>query len=163
MCIKRGILCLGYDDSRRFLCHQLIPQPTRTGEAKRPVRQLVSHMNPLALPASLSMNAEIRTQLFSTFMSTFFASNSGSDSKSGSLYFLMARFPTLAGESEPLDRSIIALASSFLAKIRRDKSLAREGLEIYNSALNAMAGAMRRSLSPTFHMLFATIMFIHLK
>ncbi|KAL2813063.1 hypothetical protein BDW59DRAFT_154990 [Aspergillus cavernicola] len=156
-CIKRGTLCLGYDRDRRFLHHNIISQPTRTGETKRPVRQLIDHIKPLALGTEFSVSAEVRTQLFSTFMDTFFASNTRINGKDDSLYFLMARFPILAGESEALDRSMIALASSFLAKTKNDRWLACEGLGIYNTALNAMAHAIRLNSSPTFNMLYATI------
>lgn len=90
-------------------------------------------------------------------MDTFFASSTSINGKDDSLYFLMARFPILAGESAPLDRSIISFASLFLAKRNNDHWLAREGLEIYNTALNALACALQQKSSPTLKMLYATI------
>lgn len=105
------------------------------------------------------MSGEVRTQLFSAFMGNFFAPNANINGKDDSLFFLMASFPTLAGESELLDRSVIALVSSFLAIKSNDKNLARQGLEIYNSALNAMTRALRRKSGLWPHMLYASILF----
>ncbi|KAL4773035.1 hypothetical protein BDW60DRAFT_216231 [Aspergillus nidulans var. acristatus] len=140
-------------------CRKRKIKSTQTGEAKRPVRQLVGQIKPLALSSTFSVSAEVRAQLFSNFMDTFFASSSSINGKDDSLYFLMARFPTLAGESEPLDRSVIALATTFLAKTKDDRWLGREGLEIYNTALNSMQYALQRGSSPSPNMLYATIIF----
>ncbi|KAL4779164.1 hypothetical protein BJX76DRAFT_352042 [Aspergillus varians] len=158
-CLKRGILCLGFDKDRKFLHHDLRSEVTRSGEAKRPVRQLVWHLKPLSLPFFCSMSAVVRTQLFSAFMDTFFAPNPNINGRDDSFYFLMANFPTLAGESEPLDRSVIALVCSFLATKSNDSHLARQGLEIYNSALNAMARALQKMSGSEPNMLYATIIF----
>ncbi|BCS21860.1 Zn(II)2Cys6 transcription factor domain-containing protein [Aspergillus puulaauensis] len=158
-CLKRGILCLGFDKDRKFLHHEMRSQVTRSGEVKRPVRRLVWYLKPLSLPSFCDMSGEVRTQLFSAFMDNFFAPNANINGKDDSLFFLMANFPTLAGESELLDRSVIALAFSFLAIKSNDKNLARQGLEVYNSALNAMNRALRRKSGSWPHMLYASIIF----
>lgn len=134
-------------------------QVTRSGEVKRPVRRLVWYLKPLSLPPFCEMSGEVRTQLFSAFMDNFFAPSANINGKDDSLFFLMANFPTLAGESELLDRAVIALAFSFLAIKSNDKNLARQGLEIYNSALNAMNRALRRKSGSWPHMLYASIIF----
>lgn len=103
------------------------------------------------------MSAEVRTQLYSTFMESFFAPYKNTNGKDDSLYFLLAHFPNLAGESELFDQSVIALASVFLGKKAGDELLARRGLEIYSSALNVMTRALRQKAPPTSHMLYATI------
>ncbi|KAJ5950012.1 hypothetical protein N7454_001596 [Penicillium verhagenii] len=105
------------------------------------------------------MAPEVRTQLFSTFMHTFFSRNTKTNSKDDTLYFLMAHFPILAGESELIDRSVIALVSAVLAKKANDSLLTRQGLEIYNSALDVMSCSLRRKAPPTSNMLYATILF----
>ena len=156
--MSKGISCLGYDKDRNILHHRLTFQYTPNGQAKRPVRQLVGHINPLGLPPVFNMSAEVRTQLYSTFMETFFASYKDSNGKDDSLYFLLAHFPTLAGESELFDQSVIALASAFLGKKAGDGLLARRGLEIYNSALNVMIRALQQKAPPTSNMLYATIL-----
>ena len=158
-CLKREVLCLGYDKNRKFLHHNLRSEVSRSGEVKRPVRRLIWHLKPLSLPAFFSMSAEVRTQLFSTFMDYFFAPNANINGRDDSLYFFMANFPALAGESELLDRSVIALASSFLACKANDRYLARQGLEIYNSALKVMAQALQKKSEVGPKMLYATIMF----
>lgn len=156
-CTSKGISCLGYDKDRNILYHRLTLQCTPNGQAKRPVRQLVRHINPLGLPPVFSMSAEVRTQLYSTFMESFFAPYKNTNGKDDSLYFLLAHFPNLAGESELFDQSVIALASVFLGKKAGDELLARRGLEIYSSALNVMTRALRQKAPPTSHMLYATI------
>lgn len=106
------------------------------------------------------MNAEVRTQLFSTFVKTFFAFPGAQvNSKDDSWYYLITRFPTLAGESELLDRSVIAFASVFLGKKRNDGALMRYGIEVYNSALNAMARMLRHNHPLSLHTLYATVVF----
>ncbi|KAJ5560540.1 hypothetical protein N7513_002939 [Penicillium frequentans] len=104
------------------------------------------------------MSAEVRTQLYSTFMETFFAPYNTTNGKDDSLYFLLAHFPILAGESELFDQSVIALASAFLGKKNGDGLLARRGLEIYSSALNVMTRALRQKAPPTSNLLYATIL-----
>jgi hypothetical protein len=105
------------------------------------------------------MNAEVRTQLFSTFVETFFSSKAQLNSKDDSWYYLITRFPTLAGESGLLDRSVIEFASVFLGKRRNDNRLLRYGIEIYNSALSAMAQILRQNFSLSLYALYATVVF----
>ncbi|PYI05125.1 hypothetical protein BO78DRAFT_408525 [Aspergillus sclerotiicarbonarius CBS 121057] len=157
-CVKKGTPCPGYDD-RNFLHHTLVSRRARNGETKRPVPQLVGQLKPLALPAQFNMSAEARTQLFATFMHTFFACSSSLNGRDDTWYLLMARFPTMAGQSELLDRSVIGLASVFLGMKAADGQLAHQGLEIYNSALNAMARILQRNCPPTPAILYAAIVF----
>lgn len=105
------------------------------------------------------MNPEARTQLFATYMHTFFASNPSPTGRVDSWYSLMARFPTLAGKSDLLDRSVIGLASVFLGKKTRDDRLAHYGLEIYNSALHAMLQILQVNRPPTATTLYSAIVF----
>ncbi|KAL4912771.1 hypothetical protein BDW62DRAFT_193988 [Aspergillus aurantiobrunneus] len=158
-CIKKGILCPGYDKHRNFLHHTVVSRVERNGETRRPIPQLVGHLKPLALPAGFNMSAEARTQLFSTFVDTFFAPNTYLNGKDDSWYFLMTRFPTLAGESELLDRAVIALACVFMGRRIGDCHLAQHGVEIYNSALRLMAGVLQRKCPPTPDILYAAIVF----
>ncbi|KAJ6031518.1 hypothetical protein N7540_002250 [Penicillium herquei] len=54
------------------------------------------------------------TQLFAAFMHSFFKANPNINGRDDSLYFLMAHFPAIAGQSEVLDRSIMSLAFCIL-------------------------------------------------
>ncbi|OJJ70244.1 hypothetical protein ASPBRDRAFT_181960 [Aspergillus brasiliensis CBS 101740] len=158
-CVKRGKApCPGYHD-RIFIHHTLVSRRARNGETTRPVPQLVGQLKPLALPARFNMSAEARTQLFANFMHTFFASNPSLNGRDDTWYLLMARFPTLAGQSELLDRSVIGLASVFLGTKTRDNRLAHHGLEIYNSALHAMLRILQRNRPPTAATLYSAIVF----
>ncbi|KAL2842914.1 hypothetical protein BJY01DRAFT_216237 [Aspergillus pseudoustus] len=158
-CKKKGILCPGYDQHRNFLHHTVVSRVERNGETKRPVPQLVGHLRPLALPPTFNMSAEERTQLFSTFMSAFFAPKVYLNGNDDSWYFLMSHFPSLAGESEILDRSVIALASVFVGGKTGNESLARHGVEIYNSGLNMLVQILKRKRAPTPDVLYATMVF----
>ncbi|PYI31512.1 hypothetical protein BP00DRAFT_343600 [Aspergillus indologenus CBS 114.80] len=161
-CIRRGTRCLGYETSRHFLHHTLVTRVDASGTSRRPVTQMLGQLNPLALPAPLNLETGVRTQLFSTFMNTFFASNSSLNvlsAKDDSWYFLMARFPSLAGESALLDRSIMALVCAFLGRKANDLPLMNYGGELYSDALRVMAWILRQRLPPTPHVLYATIVF----
>ncbi|PYH78077.1 hypothetical protein BO82DRAFT_394922 [Aspergillus uvarum CBS 121591] len=157
-CVKRGTRCLGYETNRHFL----YPGVDASGTSKRPVTQLLGQLKPLALPAPLNLGTEARTQLFSTFLNTFFASDTDLDdlnARDDSWYFLMARFPSLAGESALLDRSIMALVCAFLGKQANDLPLMNDGGELYSEALRVMAWILRQKLPPTPHLFYATIVF----
>lgn len=129
------------------------------GKNERPVPQLVGHLRALSLPATFNMNAEVRTQLFSAFVETFFASKAQLNSKDDSWYYLITRFPVLAGESGLLDRSVIAFASVFLGKRGNDDRLIHYGIELYNSALGVMARILRHNLSLSQYTLYTTVVF----
>ncbi|OKL57640.1 hypothetical protein UA08_06981 [Talaromyces atroroseus] len=160
-CTKKGTPCPGYEKNRNFLHHMVVSRCASNGETrKRPVRQLVGYLKPLALPTGFNMNAEVRTQLFSTFMDTFFAPDTSSLSgDDDTWYLLMTRFPALASESDLLDRAVIALVSLFLGKKTGDVRLGRHGTEIYSSALNVMARMLQRGCPPTLDMLYVGIVF----
>ncbi|RAH40497.1 Zn(II)2Cys6 transcription factor domain-containing protein [Aspergillus brunneoviolaceus CBS 621.78] len=161
-CVRRGTRCLGYETSRHFLHHTLVTRVDASGTSRRPVAQMLGQLNPLALPAPLNLETVVRTQLFSTFMNTFFASNSSHNvlsAKDDSWYFLMARFPSLAGESALLDRSIMALVCAFLGREANDLPLMNYGGELYSDALRVMAWILRQRLPPTPHVLYTTIVF----
>ncbi|OJJ97013.1 hypothetical protein ASPACDRAFT_1859079 [Aspergillus aculeatus ATCC 16872] len=111
---------------------------------------MLGQLNPLALPTPLNLETEVRAQLFSTFMNTFFASNSSLNvlsAKDDSWYFLMARFPCLAGESALLDRSIKALVCAFSGGKANDLPLMKYGGELYSDALRVMAWILRQPRS----------------
>lgn len=127
--------------------------------SSRPVAQLVSHLKPLALAPVFNTNAELRTQLFSTYMGVYFAPNNYLNGDDDSWYFLMSRFPNLAGESELFDRSIISLVSVYLGGKTGDANLARHGLELYNSGLKMLAQIIHRNRKPSLDILYATIVF----
>lgn len=151
-------MCLGYDPNKNFLYHKLRPEITRHGTAKRPVCQLIWQLRPLSLPSNFNMCAEVRNQLFGAFMSRFFAPNKNVNGRDDSLYLLMAHFPTVAGESEVFDRSAMALVCSFLANDSNDRYLEHQGLEIYNSALNAMVCGLQHKSGVRIDMLYASIL-----
>ncbi|RAH69328.1 Zn(II)2Cys6 transcription factor domain-containing protein [Aspergillus aculeatinus CBS 121060] len=71
-CVKRETLCLGYETNRHFLHHTLVTRVDASGTSRRPVAQMLGQLKPLALPAPLDLGTEVRTQLFSTFINTFF-------------------------------------------------------------------------------------------
>ncbi|RAL17266.1 Zn(II)2Cys6 transcription factor domain-containing protein [Aspergillus homomorphus CBS 101889] len=163
-CVKRGTLCLGYETNRHFLHHTLITRIDDSGaSSKRPVTQRLGQLRPLALPATLNLGAEVRTQLFSTFMTTFFASDDNVNdlnARDDSWYFMMARFPSLTGESALLDRSVMAFVCTFLGRKANDSPLARHGIELYSNALRLMAGWLKQKATSTPHLLlYATIVF----
>ncbi|RAH49970.1 Zn(II)2Cys6 transcription factor domain-containing protein [Aspergillus brunneoviolaceus CBS 621.78] len=160
-CKKKGILCPGYDPHRNFLYHTIVSRQERNEVAlsSRPVAQLVSHLKPLALAPVFNTNAELRTQLFSTYMGVYFAPNNYLNGDDDSWYFLMSRFPNLAGESELFDRSIISLVSVYLGGKTGDANLARHGLELYNSGLKMLAQIIHRNRKPSLDILYATIVF----
>ncbi|KAJ5726206.1 uncharacterized protein N7483_007563 [Penicillium malachiteum] len=83
-------------------------------------------------------------------MHSFFTSNTNINGRDDSLYFLMTHFPTIAGDSEVFDRSVMSLASN-------DKSLEYKGLEIYNSAVNAMSRDLRRKSKSGTEMLYSNV------
>ncbi|KAI2911516.1 transcriptional regulator family: Fungal Specific TF [Aspergillus niger] len=162
-CVKRGTLCLGYETSRHFLHHTVVTRIDKSGaSSKRPVTQRLGQLRPLALPAAMNLGADMRTQLFSTFMNTFFAPSINTrdlNARDDSWYFLMARFPSLAGESALLDRSVMALVCTYLGKNANDGPLARNGIALYSDALRLMAGQLSQKRPPTPHLLYATIVF----
>lgn len=149
---------MGYDSSKNFLHHILCLEITRHGVAKRPVRQLVWQLRPLSLPLNINMCAEVRNQLFGTFMNRFFAPNKNINGRDDSLYLLMAHFPTVAGESEVLDRSAMALVCSFLAINSNDGCLNHQWMETYNSALNAMVRGIQHNYGVGIDMFYANIL-----
>ncbi|KAI2813303.1 transcriptional regulator family: Fungal Specific TF [Aspergillus niger] len=158
-CVKRGgTPCPGYHD-RDFIHHKFEPRRVRNAETKRPGPQRVRQLESLALPACFNMSAEARTQLFATYMHTFFASNPSLNGRVDSWYLLMARFPTLTGKSDLLDRSVIGLVSVYLGKKTRDGRLAHHGFEIYNSALHAMLQILQGNRPPTATTLYSAIVF----
>ncbi|RAK89083.1 hypothetical protein BO79DRAFT_264342 [Aspergillus costaricaensis CBS 115574] len=158
-CVKRGgTPCPGYQD-RDFIHHSFVSRGARDAEIKLPEARRVGELRLLALPACFNMNPEARTQLFATYMHTFFASIPSPTGRVDSWYSLMARFPTLAGKSDLLDRSVIGLASVFLGKKTRDGQLAHYGLEIYNSALHAMLQILQVNRPPTATTLYSAIVF----
>ncbi|GKZ86331.1 hypothetical protein AnigIFM56816_001384 [Aspergillus niger] len=158
-CVKRGgTPCPGYQD-RDFIHHSFEPRRVRNAETKRPGPQRVRQLESLALPACFNMSAEARTQLFATYMHTFFASNPSLNGRVDSWYLLMARFPTLTGKSDLLDRSVIGLVSVYLGKKTRDGRLAHHGFEIYNSALHAMLQILHGNRPPTATTLYSAIVF----
>lgn len=71
----------------------------------------------------------------------------------------MSHFPSKAGESELVDRSVIALAATFLANKRGDNQLMRQGVEIYNSAINGLARMLQRSCHPSLEIFYSMIVF----
>ncbi|GKZ57633.1 hypothetical protein AnigIFM49718_002956 [Aspergillus niger] len=158
-CVKRGgTPCPGYQD-QDFIHHSFEPRRVRNAETKRPGPQRVRQLESLALPACFNMSAEARTQLFATYMHTFFASNPSLNGRVDSWYLLMARFPTLTGKSDLLDRSVIGLVSVYLGKKTRDGRLAHHGFEIYNSALHAMLQILQGNRPPTATTLYSAIVF----
>ncbi|KAL3486789.1 hypothetical protein BJX62DRAFT_246553 [Aspergillus germanicus] len=161
-CKKRGIVCPGYDQHRNFLYHTVVSRQGHSGDARRtlrPVPQLVGHLKPLALPPVFNMSAEVRTQLFSAYMSLHFAPNRYLNGDGDGWYFLMSRFPSLAGESELFDRSIISLVSVFVGGKTGDANLARHGLELYNSGIKMLARIIHQRRKPSLDVLYATIVF----
>lgn len=104
------------------------------------------------------MCAEVRNQLFGTFMNIFFAPNKNINGRDDSLYLLMAHFQTVAGESEVFDRSAMALVCSFLANNSNDRYLEHQGLDIYNSALNAMVRGLQHKSGVRIDMFYASIL-----
>jgi hypothetical protein len=130
-CIKRCTPCPGYDENRNILHHKLVSQHTPRGKTIRPVARYAEQFEPLASPFEINMGAEIRTQIFSGYMNTLFTHNTFLNGKEDSWYLSMTRFPSIASESELVDRSVIALAATVLANRTGDALLARHGLEIY--------------------------------
>lgn len=144
-CEKSGLRCLGYDKGRNFLPHTLKAKRTPDGEVIRPVRHNVTHLKPLSLSSfsTMTASAEIRTQLFSNFMGDFFVPNA--KAKDDSMYFLMAQFPIRAGQSELIDRSVMALVAAFLGRAKKDQAMIVQGMQIYNTALNVLRCTLQRS------------------
>lgn len=105
------------------------------------------------------MNAEIRTQLFSTYMGMYFTPNLYLNGDDDSWYFLLSRFPSLAGESDLLDRSMISLVSVFVGEKIGNANLARHGRELYNSGLKMLAKIIHQKRKPSPDVLYATIIF----
>lgn len=101
----------------------------------------------------------MRTLLFSTYMGIYFAPNLYLNGNDDSWYFLMCRFPSLAGESELFDRSIISLVSVFVGEKTGNAALARHGRELYNSGLRILAQTIYRKHKPSLDVLYATIVF----
>ncbi|KAJ5720002.1 hypothetical protein N7493_006880 [Penicillium malachiteum] len=159
-CIKKGTPCPGYDKGRNFVHHTMVTRLEQQGVTQRPIAQLVGHIKPLALPASFDMSAQTRTQLFSTFLSSFFPIDLCQFGKSDSWYYLMTRFPSMAGESDLLDRSVIALAAAYVGKLTKDKQLKRQGVELYNNAICLMARRLSGGDPPTLDVLYAVTVFI---
>lgn len=130
------------------------------GMIQRPIAQLVGQLKPLALTTSFDMSAEARTQLFSNFLSMFFPVDLRQLGKFCSCFYLMARFPSLAGESDLLDQSVMSIAAAFIGKINNDEKLKRQGIELYNSAISLMARRISSGNAPTLDLLYAVTVFI---
>lgn len=92
-------------------------------------------------------------------MNTLFTHNTLLEGKDDSWYLLMAQFPRMAGESGLVDRSVISLAATFLAKKTNNTPLIRHGVEIYNSAIAGLARMLKRNCRPTLEMFYAMIIF----
>ena len=116
-------------------------------------------MNPIALPPMLNMSAEVRTQLFQTFLGTVFPPNAHKYAKADSWYILLAGFPSMAGESELLDRAIFAFASVFLGKKKQNPQLTHHGVQLYTNAINVMSRRVHRNCLPTKDLLYSAIVF----
>lgn len=156
-CVKNGALCLGYVEYRNILHHSLVTRRTPYGNTTRPAHRLVDKLLPH--PNELNGKVQVRTQIFSEFMNALFAHNVLSDCKDDNWYILMSHFPSMAGESGLVDRSVIALAATFLANKKGDAQLLRHGVEIYNSAINGLARMLQRDFQPTFDMFYSMIVF----
>ena len=125
----------------------------------RPAHYLVDKFNDLPQLNELNGNVEARTQIFSGFMHELFGRNTLSDCKDDNWYLLMSRFPSMAGESELVDHSVIALAATFLANKQGDNQLIRHAVEIYNSAINGLARLLQRGCQPNLEMFYSMIVF----
>ncbi|KAJ5101098.1 hypothetical protein N7456_007150 [Penicillium angulare] len=160
-CIKRGTPCPGYDKGRNFVHHTVVTRRENQGTTKRPIAQLVGHLKPLALPETFSMSAEVRTKLFSDFLSIYFPVAQGQFGKNDSLYYLMTRFPAMAGESALLDRAVIALAAAWVGKMKNNEVLKHQGTELYSSAIRLLARRLSDGSLPTADVLFAVVVFMN--
>lgn len=138
----------------------MVTRRENQGMTSRPIAQLVGHLKPLALPETFSMSAEVRTQLFSDFLSTYFPIGRGQYGKNDSLYYLMTRFSAMAGESALLDRAVIALAAAWVGKIQGNEELRHQGTELYSNAIHLMARRLSNGAAPTADVLFAVVIFM---
>ncbi|KAJ5263261.1 hypothetical protein N7478_010866 [Penicillium angulare] len=160
-CIKKGTPCPGYEKGRNFVHHTVVTRRENQGMTKRPIAQLVGHLKPLALPETFSMSAEVRTELFSDFFSSYFPVGLGQNDKNDSLYYLMTRFPAMAGESALLDRAVIALAAAWVGKMKNDEVLKHQGTELYSNAIHLLARRLSDGSLPTADVLFAVVIFMN--
>ncbi|KAJ5928121.1 hypothetical protein N7466_007077 [Penicillium verhagenii] len=159
MCTKKGIPCPGYVENRNIIPHRLVLTRTQNRETIRPVARFPNKIQPLPSQSRLNMSAQVRTQFFSGFMNTLFAHNTLTHGKDDTWYLLMAHFPSMAGESELVDRSVFAIAATVLARKTGDAHLIRHGVEIYNIAIAGLARMLQRNCKPTLEMFYAMILF----
>lgn len=113
--------------------------------------------------AVINVNAQIRSQLFSLFIDSYYPS-----SPTGQVSFrfsnasnLLEAFPSLLNgkNSQLLDRATSALASVFVGKKFKNGQMVHHGVELYSQAIQSFSRLISRQGLPVREVLCANVIF----
>jgi hypothetical protein len=163
-CIKRGIECLGYVETR-ILVHQASAQPeVLDNDTQRSTHSLQysRRAQEFVFPRAPSASPVMRAQLSSSFLDTYFPSHMEKIAGIDSWYVLFSNWVTLPSKNELLDRALSALSCICLGRTNDDRGLYHHGLLQYNKAIRLQSNMINRGLC-TEEMLYSALVFIEVE
>lgn len=163
-CSKRGLTCPGYR-GKLFFQHVF----TQTGNPEDGPGEIQSGLEvdlspEVALPPTINAAPQIRQQISSSYMDSWFPSTNlpepGTDIyyPVGDWNWLFTNFLQLSSNSPMLEEAVVAVSSISLGKMNRDDSLVHRGVASYNQSIRLMSNMIQQNML-TEELLFATVTF----
>ncbi|OQE28691.1 hypothetical protein PENSTE_c003G07823 [Penicillium steckii] len=107
------------------------------------IRQKISALsNASKLSPVISGSSMMRNQIFSSFLSECFPSNSECASDINLTRFILSGLSLLPQKSSMLEMALSALSCIFLGKIRHNEPLFQHGLQLYNRGIRHMSNIL---------------------
>jgi len=120
----------------------------------------------LPLPRPVDSQPESRSQLFSSFHSSYFPLDTVGLIGADVWYHLLTGFAALPSKTGPsaslLDKSMCALICVGLGQMKQDQQLIYYGTSLYNAAIRHMSTMIHRN-APNEELLYATVIFQRLE